>query len=325
LNNLNSKENLPSVAIVIPAKNEEQYIARCLEAVSQQDYPKEKFKIFLIDNLSTDKTIELARQFTSVEIHTCGGNISQIRNCGRELTDGDYLAFIDSDCIPPTDWLRKSVEILRENQDIAVTSAILTLEPITDIPWIEKYWVNYLRAGNVKSHNLVDTISSFCFVISRETMNKVGWFNESLATCEDSDLGYRIRSTGAKLCVRKDIPTIHLGNAKTIKQFFMRQLWQGSNNLKNMISHHFELNELPSILVPSITFATQILILIMAFLVPALSAALLGGLVTLVLLVAIKKNKPSNLNSLVIYSFIWYLYLTARGAGMLIKINRWDK
>ncbi|MBS3137439.1 glycosyltransferase, partial [Candidatus Woesearchaeota archaeon] len=49
----------PFVSIIIPAYNAEKYIGLVLEAISNQDYPKEKIEVILVDDNSTDKTIEI--------------------------------------------------------------------------------------------------------------------------------------------------------------------------------------------------------------------------------------------------------------------------
>src|SRR3989338_11415575 len=48
--------HLPFVSIIIPCRNEEKFIKRCIESIMENDYPKEKMEIFVIDGESTDNT-----------------------------------------------------------------------------------------------------------------------------------------------------------------------------------------------------------------------------------------------------------------------------
>lgn len=54
---------LPFVSVIIPAYNEEKYIRKCLEEWVNQDYPKDRYEIFVYDGMSTDKTAEIIREF----------------------------------------------------------------------------------------------------------------------------------------------------------------------------------------------------------------------------------------------------------------------
>lgn len=53
----------PLISVVIPAYNEENYLTPCLKALKEQEYPKEKFEVIVVDNGSGDKTSEIAKNF----------------------------------------------------------------------------------------------------------------------------------------------------------------------------------------------------------------------------------------------------------------------
>ncbi len=82
---------MASIAVILITYNEEKNIERCLRSVSWAD------EVFVIDSLSTDKTIELAKQFTSnILQHTYDGDIKQ-RERGFSLAKSDWLFYIDAD------------------------------------------------------------------------------------------------------------------------------------------------------------------------------------------------------------------------------------
>jgi cellulose synthase/poly-beta-1,6-N-acetylglucosamine synthase-like glycosyltransferase len=314
----------PVISIIIPARNEEKYITRCLAGIRKLNYPQDKIEIILVDNNSTDNTVKIAENFQPIKILQIEGKISRLRNEGGRMASAKILAFLDADCIPEKDWLKKSINILKDDNNIKVVSAILSLENRDTSPWIEKYWIDYLRAGYVNKINFVETISSFCFVVDKDTMEKIGWFNEKLSTCEDSDLGYRISQSGFNLCVSRNIETVHLGNAKTVKQFYLRQVWQGGSNLKNFFSHKFLLSELPSILIPAFFlffFLLSVILLLLGY-------AKLGVMVSiftvfLPVLISWKKNRKLHVQAFFLYSAIWSIYLFGRGIGLFFSIRHW--
>ena len=51
------------VSIVIPCRNEEKYIGRCLDSVIEQDYPKDKMEILVVDGMSEDRTRKIINKY----------------------------------------------------------------------------------------------------------------------------------------------------------------------------------------------------------------------------------------------------------------------
>ncbi|MBO5371388.1 MAG: glycosyltransferase family 2 protein [Lachnospiraceae bacterium] len=94
-----SKKGL--VSIIIPVYNVEKYIPKCIESVISQDY--KKIEIVVIDDGSTDKSIEIVKNTNDERIHIIhkvNGGQSSARNEGLKYCSGEYVFFLDSD-----DWL----------------------------------------------------------------------------------------------------------------------------------------------------------------------------------------------------------------------------
>jgi len=109
----------PRLSIVIPVRNEEDYIAECLDAIaSQSELPEE---VIVIDNNSTDRTREIAAAYpfvTLLEEPTPG--IVPTRNRGLDAATGDVLCRIDADSILDPDW----VAVVRDHFARTGTSGI---------------------------------------------------------------------------------------------------------------------------------------------------------------------------------------------------------
>ena len=75
-----------TTAVVVPALNEERVIGRCLQALTLQDVGKGSFEVVVVDNGSTDRTVEIARSFSGALNLTVlvkpGARISALRNFG---------------------------------------------------------------------------------------------------------------------------------------------------------------------------------------------------------------------------------------------------
>jgi len=53
----------PFVSIIIPCRNEEKFISKCLDSILNQDYPKEKLEVLVIDGMSEDETRHIVGRF----------------------------------------------------------------------------------------------------------------------------------------------------------------------------------------------------------------------------------------------------------------------
>jgi glycosyltransferase involved in cell wall biosynthesis len=91
------------VSIIIPAYNEERYLGRCLDSVATQ--VEEPFEVIVVDNNSTDKTVEIARSYPFVKVvsESEQGRV-YARNAGFAAAEGDVLGRIDADAVLPSDW-----------------------------------------------------------------------------------------------------------------------------------------------------------------------------------------------------------------------------
>ncbi len=113
--------DLPRVAIVVAARNEEANLPRCLEALLAQDYPFDRLDIFIADDHSTDGTADLVRQYqkssvgaTSPSIHLvvvpdASGHLQGKANAIHSAISGsdhDLILITDADCAPPPIWAK---------------------------------------------------------------------------------------------------------------------------------------------------------------------------------------------------------------------------
>lgn len=108
------------VSLIIPAHNEEKYLSNTLRAALAMKYPD--FEIIVVDNASTDKTLEIAEKFLGVKVVREPNKGSQhARERGRKEATGEIIANMDADCEPDENWLTRGVDILLSKKAVAVT------------------------------------------------------------------------------------------------------------------------------------------------------------------------------------------------------------
>lgn len=92
------------VSLVIPAYNEERHLGACLEAIARQTVAP--FEVIVVDNNSTDRTVEVARAFPFTRIITeKKQGVLFARNAGFNAAQGDVIGRIDADSVLPPHWV----------------------------------------------------------------------------------------------------------------------------------------------------------------------------------------------------------------------------
>ncbi len=100
----------PLVSIIIPNYNKEEFLSICIQSVLNQTY--KNFEIIIIDNFSSDRSLDVIKKFIDARINLFqfqnNGIIAASRNFGIKKSNGKYLAFLDSDDYWMKDKLSKS-------------------------------------------------------------------------------------------------------------------------------------------------------------------------------------------------------------------------
>lgn len=115
---------MEKVSIIIPVYNVEDYLEDCLESVCKQSY--RNIEIILVDDGSLDNSGEICDEWAKKDsrirvIHKHNGGLSSARNAGLKEATGDYISFVDSDDLIPTNFIMQLVETLKTcNSEISV-------------------------------------------------------------------------------------------------------------------------------------------------------------------------------------------------------------
>ncbi len=215
---------MSTISVIIPLYNSKGVLEVCLDSVALARDEFGDVEVIAIDNGSTDGSYELlhSRYGQTTRIYQLKqGSIAALRNFGARNAHGEYLLFLDSDCVIDKAYFHNLLEVFREMRADATGSKC----EIPSAPsWCEETWqrlhrrsedgyVNYLNSGN--------------FVVRKSVFEKVGGFNEALKTDEDVELGERLRAAGFTIFECHALRAVHLRNAKTAGEFFRKEVWRG--------------------------------------------------------------------------------------------------
>lgn len=119
------------ISLVIPVYNEARYIAECLESIAAQTV--KPHEVIVVDNNSTDETVEIASRYAFVKIvHEARQGTTYARNTGFRVATGDIIGRIDGDSVLPKDWVRTLQDFFagdRRGRYIGVTGWMIPGSP----------------------------------------------------------------------------------------------------------------------------------------------------------------------------------------------------
>lgn len=178
-------EEGPLVSIIVPTKNSERTIEKCLKSIKDQSY--KNIELIVVDNNSEDKTFEIAKKYADKVINiNC--ERSAARNYGAKISSGKYLLFIDSDMVLTKNVVKECVEKCELNG----YEALYIPEEIMG----EGFWI---KVRNFERSFYTGTVIDAVRFVRKDIFEKSGGFDENLVAGEDWDLDRRIKDIGAKV------------------------------------------------------------------------------------------------------------------------------
>lgn len=187
--------SVPRFSIVIPAHNEEDFLPQCLEAVHKAiAYTGEEAEIIVADNMSTDRTAEIAVKLGANVVSVEERSISTVRNTGAAQATGKFLVFVDSDSYMTEKLLQEIGRSLESGRYIGGGVANFRPDRISLGIAITYFFIYCFIA--------VRRLSWACFYMRRETFDEVGRFDEGILATEDIDFAKRLKKFGRKQGLR---------------------------------------------------------------------------------------------------------------------------
>lgn len=213
------KEELPSVSVVVPVFNGEKNIGECIKSLLELDYPKERLKIIIVDNNSTDSTKEIIKRYSVKYLLEKRRGSYNARNTGIKKATGEIIAFTDSDCIVGKDWITNLIRGFSDEKVGGVGGRIIAFEPRTIV---EQYSANHIDSLNQEMF-VPEFIVTANAAYRHDLLKKVGYFEGSLSSGGDVDMGWKVNDLGYRILYEKDAGVYHKHRTTLIglfKQFF---------------------------------------------------------------------------------------------------------
>lgn len=284
---------VPFVTVVTSIRNEERTIAKLLDSLLAQDYPKDRYEIVVVDAVSTDRTAEIVgayeKRSTLPPIRLLvrpGPDVAGGRNHGVRNSKGELVYITDGDMIVAPNVLRDMVAAFavdpsiggvggpNESEGDDLVSRTIACFPvhgpskgIVPLSGSEPYVRPFVTSTNI--------YASVCrnAMFRREAMEKAGWFDESLIATEDPEFNMRLLKVGYKIAYVPEAGVRH-HHRTHLRSFLYQQgryaYWQAVVNKK-----HPEMRS-PRQWLPALALGGAIVAILAALAVPALRLPVLA-------------------------------------------------
>ena len=177
----------PKISVIVRTKNEERWITHCLQAVFAQTH--KHLEVILVDNESTDKTVEKAKQFPIASVVTCTDyRPGKALNLGIQASKGEFIACLSGHCIPVNErWLEhllKNFDDEHGNRDHRIAGVYGRQEPMIFTSDADKRDLTLLFGLDHKVQKKDSFFHNANSMISRDIW-KVFPFDETVTNIED--------------------------------------------------------------------------------------------------------------------------------------------
>lgn len=230
-----NQETDPFVSIVIPMRNEKQYIEDCLNSFFAQSYPLEKIELIVVDGDSDDGSRdiveELAKSFSVKLLSNPGGYTPVGMNLGLKEAKGEIAIIFSAHAEAAPDFVRKNVDVLQKTKAAVAGGRLINRSQGEFARLAGKVLSHPFGVGNSKFRysaqpGYVDTVAYGAYRM--DVLQQSGLFDERLIRNQDIELNYRIRRQGFKIYFDPEIIAYYVPREnyeRFVKQAYGNGFW----------------------------------------------------------------------------------------------------
>ncbi|WP_166424000.1 glycosyltransferase family 2 protein [Paraglaciecola sp. 20A4] len=307
------------ISFIIPHKGRFEMLIQTIESIAKQSFDLTQVEVIVVSQtpevlnqaLSDNPRLHI-KPFLRQESET----ISALRNYGVTQSSGRYLAFLDADIYLSENWIEEMQSTLASDTKRIIVSAMQICK--SDAPPLEKIRTSL---SNAELDVNVAFLPGRNLFLTREAFAEIGGFPEHLVTCEDYYFTDKAAKLGA-LFYTSSATYIHLGEDKTLKGLFNKEIWRGQSNLQSIEGRHIPLREWPSFVVPPAIFLfiiASFLLLIFGLRSLAIGSLLIGLFPVMVYSVRLQNINNLPVSFFQIFSF-YIVYFPARAIGTFVGL-----
>ncbi|GAA0177436.1 succinoglycan biosynthesis glycosyltransferase ExoA [Clostridium sediminicola] len=230
-------KNSKTVSIIIPCKNEKEYIKKCIDSFTKQTYDDNLYEILVCDGTSNDGTREIVldyeEKFKNVKlINNIGESAPKGMNLGIKNSKSDIIIIFGAHSEADKDFIKNNVEILNREDVHCCGGPIETINENTIGKAISLAMSSPFGVGNAlfrysKKEKFVDTVAFGAY--KRDVLDDIGYFDEELVRGQDFELNFRLTENNYNILLSPNIRSKYYSRS-SIKnlwnQYFQYGFWK---------------------------------------------------------------------------------------------------
>lgn len=229
--------SFPRVSIIVPCHNEERSVVKTVNSLLALDYPKDKLKIYVVDDGSTDSTWEVAQRYKDnpqVELHhkENGGKYTAL-NYALERIESPFVGCLDADSFVDKDALNSIIKYFADPEVMAVTPAIKIYNPKSTIQKIQnvEYVLSLFIRKMLAMMDAIQVTPGPFSIFRKKVFDTIGPYKHAHNT-EDMEIAMRMHKHHMKI-VNSHTASVYTMGPKTLRALLNQRLRWTYGFLKN--------------------------------------------------------------------------------------------
>jgi len=334
MNKINDK-NLPKITVIIPMRNEEKFIEKCLLTLLSNDYPNDLMEIIVVDGNSDDSSRKIVKEISKKHPNILLLNnekkiVPTAMNIGIKKASGEIIIRLDSHSEYAPDYISKCVEYSQKTGAENVGGPMVAVGRSFFEKAVALATSTPFGVGNSKGR-FEDTEGYYKAVYlgayRKEVFRKIGLFDEELVRNQDEELNWRLIKNGGKIYITPNIKSYYYPRStlkRLWKQYYEYGFWK-----VRLLQKHTNMMELRHF-VPATMVAAFITALLLSLFRPSFiyiiilaAAVYLSANLLACIRVLKKEGWKYFLVMPAVFSTLHFSYGTGFLIGLIRFFNKW--
>lgn len=202
------------ISVIIITYNRKDTLEKAIGSIFSQDYPESMYEIVVVDDGSTDGTEDLIKildkEHSIVYFKQGRKGPAAARNLGIRNAKGKIIAFLDSDCIAPRDWLSTIAGLYKRHPETVSVGGSSESGPL------KKSFINgfaklvFYRPAPRQTEGYVNSVATRSLSFKKEIFQEIGYFDEVIGYPEDTEFNLRLNLKGYKIYYSPALTVMHI-------------------------------------------------------------------------------------------------------------------
>ena len=228
------------ISLIIAARNEEQFIGRCLNSIVTQSYPKHLFEVLVVDDHSTDKTAAIIKTYANknVKLISLKDLVSDDLNSYKKKaievaitqSTGELIVTTDADCFVPENWLLTIAAFYQQHQPVFIAAPVSIDCSNKFIEFFQG--LDFMTLQGITGASVHKKIHSMCnganLAYTKKAFEEVGGFAgiDNIASGDDMLLMHKIYKQWPQkvMFLKSKDAIVYTAPVNSIKEFFNQRI-----------------------------------------------------------------------------------------------------